>query len=415
MYTSVKSLILLFLLFFLSFISLKKVQNKKLNWSMFYAGLYTVIFLPIFNHICEKFDYWTFCSDNILKMSIDIYFIWIVFWSIIPVYFFKGNHILIIVLSFLLIDLALMPILENEGVFILSEKWIIGELLILCFVFVPSYYWAYLNYNKKHTGFRASFQIITMIGIFLIGLPYLLKNYNLISYINFNWSLYQIQFFLIIVFPALVAVNNLVSIGKGTPFPYDPTSRFVQSGVYAYCKNPIQWSFSLMFLLLCFYNSSTVFLLGFVFSVAYAFGVSDHQEYPDMERRFGEKWLEYKKSVPKWFFQWKPKSIPNAKIYFDYNCGQCYELNEWFKKKNPVNLSILNAEDFKSNTLDQVTYVDEYGEVHSSIYAIANALNHINLGFASIGWFMQFPIISDLLQTIIDALGLFKINDSSSR
>ena len=411
MYFFIKTIILASLLAFLAYISLKKEQNITLNWSMFYACLFIIVFLPILNYVCVKLNYWTFCTKNILNMPFDIYFIWVIIWSILPVYLLKGKYLLSTVLAFLLLDLSLMPILENQGLFILHENWIIGEVLMLIFIFIPSYYWAYLSYNKKHHALRAVFQIIIIACLFLIVLPVLMKNYNWIDYINFNWSFIQIQLFLIIVFPSLVAVKNLVSIGKGTPFPYDPTTRLVQSGVYAYCKNPIQWSCSLIFILLSFYHSSIFFLIGFVFSIAYSFGVSDYQEYSDMEQRFGEKWLLYKKSVPKWYFQWKPKGIPNGEIYFDYNCNQCNELKQWFEKKDLINLSILNAGDFEEFTLKQVTYIDEFGEVHLSVYAIANALNHVNLAYASVGWFIQFPIIGDLLQIIIDALGLFKIND----
>ncbi len=377
---------------------------------MFYSSLYIITFLPIANHLCEELNYWTFCSKSILKMPLNIYFIWVVVWSVLPIYLLKGKYLFITTLSFFMIDLGLMPILENQNLFVLNDNWIIGEFLMLLLIFIPSYYWAYLSYyNQKH-DIRALFQVIVIACIFLIILPILMKSYQWINYVNFNWSFYQIQLFLIIVFPALVAVNNLVNIGKGTPFPYDPTIRLVRSGVYAYCKNPIQLSFSLQFIVLSFYHSSLFFMIGFLFSIAYSYGVSDYQEYPNMEQRFGEKWLLYKKSTPKWFFQWRPKLIPEAKIYFDYDCSQCNELKEWFKKRKPVNLSILDAKDFKKKNLTQVTYVDEFGEFHSSIYAISNALNHTNLAYASIGWFIQFPIVSHLLQIIVDALGLFKIN-----
>ena len=51
----------------------------------------------------------------------------------------------------------------------------------------------------------------------------------------------------------------------------------------------------------------------------------------------------------------------------------------------------------------QVTYIDYNSNSHTSVKAIAYALGHINLTYASLGWFMRFPGVCILLQCIIDA------------
>ena len=208
-----------------------------------------------------------------------------------------------------------------------------------------------------------------------------------------------------IAFPALVAVLDLIEKGKGTPFPYDKTQNLVTSGVYAYIKNPIQWSFTILFIPLAIYHESYLLLLGSVISLAYTIGVSNPQEYEDMKGRFAINWNNYKKSVPSWYFQWNPKQISLGTIYFKKDCNQCEEIKKWFENKKTINLKIDFSENYKGEELLQVTYKNHLGQEYKSVKAIAYALEHINLGYASLGWFMRFPIISYIIQSIIDALG----------
>jgi hypothetical protein len=210
--------------------------------------------------------------------------------------------------------------------------------------------------------------------------------------------------FFIIAVPALIAVNDLVIKGKGTPFPFDPTENIVRTGVYAYCRNPIQWSFTFMFIPLAIYFQSYYLLIGIFISLLFTIGISNPQEYEDMEARFSKKWDKYKLSVPNWRFLWIPKNIPKGTIYFDHNCNQCSKVQKWFLNAKAVNLDIKNAKNFPGNTILQATYIDENGIKFNSITAIACSLEHINLAYASLGWFVRLPIINFVLQSIIDTM-----------
>ncbi len=53
------------------------------------------------------------------------------------------------------------------------------------------------------------------------------------------------------------------------------------------------------------------------------------------------------------------------------------------------------------------------GTEHKSIDAIAHALEHINLAYASLGWFMKFPIIGNILQYVIDSMNFDKDGEDS--
>jgi protein-S-isoprenylcysteine O-methyltransferase Ste14 len=288
----------------------------------------------------------------------------------------------------------------------LNKNWLFGELILIATVFIPSYFWAFCSFNNKHIGIRALLQIVIMSCSFLIGLPFILESYGLMTPVKLYSAPFTFQFFFILIFPSLLAVVNLVKKGKGTPFPYDPTKTLIKTGVYAYCRNPIQWSFTLMFIPLSIYYSSFYLLIGSLFSVAYAYGVSDFQEYADMEQRFGKSWNDYKNNVPKWRFLWTPKAIPRGVIYFDVNCHQCNQISKWFIKSKTLNLDIRSSCDFPKTTILQVTYVDHNGIEFKSINAISCALEHINLAYATLGWFMSFPIINYVLQLIVDSMEL---------
>ncbi len=404
MMLTILNILSILLLFFLGYISLKKEQSRKLNWSLFYSLLFTSVTLPIINYVCIHFGFWEFKKTNTIGMPLDLYFIWVVIWSVIPVYFFKGKYTLLIALFILWLDVLTMPILEEHGILKLNKNWLLGEILIISLVFLPSYYWAKISYQYKQIGIRATFQVTIMTLFFLIILPFTMKTYGLLETIDFCFDSIELQIFFIVVFPSLIAVLDLVQKGQGTPFPYDKTQFLVKSGVYAYCKNPIQWSFTFMFIPLAIFHHSYFFLLGSIGSIAYAFAISDFQEYQDMEMRFNKDWQLYKNNVPKWYFLWKPTHIPKGIIYFDYNCNTCTSVKNWMKRQKTTNLEIKNAANYKGEKLLQVTYVDYLGNEYKSIKAIAHALEHINLAYANLGWFMRFPIVHQILQTIIDTM-----------
>ncbi len=401
-----RHILVIFCLGFLAFISLRKKQYVRLNWSIFYSILYTTLSLIIVNYACTEWSLWKFknAENNALGIPYDLLFIWAVLWGVLPVYVLKTKFIFIIAISLFWIDLLIMPELAGLGVLELNKNWIIGEILLIIGVFLPSYFWAYCFSTSRFIWLRALFQICIMAGVFVIGLPFILKSYGLIDVLNYHVSAIEFQILMIIAFPALVAVVDLVTKGKGTPFPYDKTQQLVTTGVYAYCRNPIQWSFTLLFIPLSIYHSSIYLLFGSVFSVAYVLGVSDFHENADMEKRYGMGWINYIKNVPKWFFQWNPKGIPNGSLFFHPNCHQCVQIKNWFQKRKTYQLEIHNSTEYTKKGIFQVTYVAHNGVEYQSVKAIANGLEHINLAFASLGWFIRMPVIGHFLQMIVNTM-----------
>lgn len=99
--------------------------------------------------------------------------------------------------------------------------------------------------------------------------------------------------------------------GGGTPAPYDPPKKFVARGVYTRVRNP-------MMIGVVFVLSGQALLCGsiplLVWCLVFLQGclvLVPFWEEPDLERRFGEAYLEYKSQVPRWIPDWKSKTQAN--------------------------------------------------------------------------------------------------------
>jgi protein-S-isoprenylcysteine O-methyltransferase Ste14 len=86
---------------------------------------------------------------------------------------------------------------------------------------------------------------------------------------------------------------------RGTPVPFNPPPRLVTSGPYAHTRNPMLTGiFLLLFGLGVFFCSISLALLFTpLFIFINAWEVKAIEE-PELERRFGEKYVEYRKQTP---------------------------------------------------------------------------------------------------------------------
>ena len=197
-------------------------------------------------------------------------------------------------------------------------------------------------------------------------------------------------------------------LGKGTPIPFDPPIRMVTAGVYSYIGNPIQTAIFTSLVLWGFYLQLPVMWLLAAVSLAYCLGIAKWSEQDDMKKRYGKEWELYRSQIPFWRFSIQAKLLDSkpAIIYLALDCGPCSEIAQWLKKKQMVGLEIRDANTWDGELpLERVTYLHPTGEIEHGVSAISSALQHIHLGWAYIGWLMQFPGIRHLLQFSMDASG----------
>jgi protein-S-isoprenylcysteine O-methyltransferase Ste14 len=96
---------------------------------------------------------------------------------------------------------------------------------------------------------------------------------------------------------------------KGTPVPFNPPPKLVATGPYAHVRNPMLIGvfvtlFGLGFLLR---SISVAFILTPLFVLLNAWELKAIEE-PELEKRLGEEYIEYKKKVPMFIPRWKGRT-----------------------------------------------------------------------------------------------------------
>ena len=107
----------------------------------------------------------------------------------------------------------------------------------------------------------------------------------------------------------VITIGYFFTSGKGTLAPWFPTGKLVVKGLYAYVRNPM-----ISGVLTVLTGESIAFLSIKILVWALLFFVLNNlyfliYEEPNLEKRFGDEYVEYKKNVP----QWIPRLTPYVK------------------------------------------------------------------------------------------------------
>jgi hypothetical protein len=204
----------------------------------------------------------------------------------------------------------------------------------------------------------------------------------------------------------LSAVQAFARRGGGTPLPFDPPTRLVTSGPYAYMSNPMQsCALALLGLWGLALESKTTLLAGLMVFV-FAVGLAGWHQRMELDARFGALWRGWRKAVHAFWPRWRPWVQHQAILYVDDDCRMCTSLGRWVTARSPVGLTIVSAADHPERALSRVTYDPGDGSVEDDgVAAVARALEHINLAYAWFGWCARLPLVSSLLQGMVDASG----------
>ena len=104
------------------------------------------------------------------------------------------------------------------------------------------------------------------------------------------------------------SVQNFLSV-KGTPVPFNPPPQLVTTGPYAYTRNPMLTGvFSLLFGFGVFFGSVSLLIVFTPLFIFINFWELKSIEEPELEKRLGEEYIEYRKNTPMFF--------PNLRIIF---------------------------------------------------------------------------------------------------
>jgi len=98
----------------------------------------------------------------------------------------------------------------------------------------------------------------------------------------------------------LWSAASFALVGKGTPAPVDPPKELVVAGPYRYVRNPMYLGVVLVLLgEALIWASPTLLRYAALILLAFHLFVVYYEE-PNLRRRFGEAYVHYCRSVPRW-------------------------------------------------------------------------------------------------------------------
>jgi protein-S-isoprenylcysteine O-methyltransferase Ste14 len=103
------------------------------------------------------------------------------------------------------------------------------------------------------------------------------------------------------VWGVIRSVIDLTQEGEeGTPLPWEPPTKFMSAGIYVVTRNPMVSCVSFISFgeALLFGSMALLCWCGFFVTVNLIY--IPIAEEPELEKRYGEAYLEYKKRVPRW-------------------------------------------------------------------------------------------------------------------
>jgi protein-S-isoprenylcysteine O-methyltransferase Ste14 len=197
--------------------------------------------------------------------------------------------------------------------------------------------------------------------------------------------------FAIFLLMGLNAVQEFALRGDGTPFPFDPPKRLVTSGAYAYVCNPMQLSICGCLLALGALFAAPWIALGALEAVI-LFVVFKHVCAGTSTVKRDDPLVPfYHAAVPAWLPRWRPSFVGGGG-YVPVDVMMCPANSAftcWLGRQALVGLALeVKAEgeyEFRSGD----------GRYRANgIAAIGQALQHINLAVAAIGWLLWLLPIS---------------------
>ncbi|MEO3783898.1 isoprenylcysteine carboxylmethyltransferase family protein [Actinocorallia sp. B10E7] len=352
------------------------------------------------NALALHVGWWSFEAEGgtVSGIPVDLLLGWAVLWGVVAVLALRHRPPLpLVVGAAVWIDLAVMPL--GGPVLVLDGSWLTGEAVAVAVSLVPGLLLARWTLAGRRLMARVVLQAVLSVGLMVV-LPVLLSRVP----DRPGWALGLVaQLMLAPAALTAAAVWEFARVGRGTPLPYDPPTRLVTTGPYAYVRNPMQLGMTVVYLLLGLLDP--YFLLGAVVAVSYSAGLAAWHEDVQLRELHGRAWNRYRSAVRPWFPRIRPyPGMPSAAVWIAHSCGRCDPVAAWLRRRSPTALAVRPAEDHPSG-LRRMTYERADGLRVEGVAAWAHAAGHLTLGWAFLGWILLLPGISHFAQLCADAFG----------
>lgn len=368
------------------------------------ATLWALPSLVALHRLASFFEWWTFdfIGGSIFGMPADLLFGWALLWGALPALLLPRMQLTTMMMLAIGVDLLLMPLCAP--VVQLGAHWLTGELVAVIVVLAPAQLLARWTMRDEHLGGRVLLQFLLFSSLVVIGIPALVLTLTK-SELRFDMPYLATQAAVLAAILGISAVQEFAERGRGTPFPYDPPKTLVRSGIYAYVRNPMQLSTTLLLAVVAAITSSKWVAMAAAMSFVYAVGLAAWDEGGDLRERYGADAERYRAAVRNWIPFWHPRIETPSTIYFAEGCDPCSGIAGWLQGRGPRQLSFVPADRHPAEDLERVRYEAPDGYEADGVVAIARALEHIHLGWAMVGFAMRLPVAREILQAIVDASG----------
>lgn len=374
------------------------------------AVLWNAVALLVINAAAVRAGWWAFGTDGSMwaGVPVDVIIGWALLWGAVPVLMAPWVNPLLSVSVLIGGDVftmgALRPLVE------LHHDWWAGELLAVAVCLLPGGVLGWATAQRRLLPVRATLQVVMFGAVLLFVVPTVAFVYTDTSWaaavaaVGGPVDLLLLQVGAAVAIIALRAVADFVQRG-GTPFPWDPPSRLVTAGPYAYVANPMQVSAVVLLAIAAGVFGCPALLLAAGVGAVFGSGIAAWYEAEQLRERFGESWVGYRRQVHNWLPRWRPwPERPAGRLYVAVACDPCSELGAWFVRRPRASLEIRPAVDHPE-PLRRIRYEDEDGTVLSGTRAIGAALEHVSLGYAVAGWVIRAPGLAWCVQLLADAVG----------
>jgi protein-S-isoprenylcysteine O-methyltransferase Ste14 len=388
--------------------------NSRLLSGAILAAFWNLPIVLLLQVSAVRFGWWQFDAQGglLFGMPVELYLSWVWLWSVVPALAFPSASIGVVLVVVLTFDVIVLP--AASPVLRLGPAWLAGEAIGLLMGVVPGQLLARWTARNQHLEARAMLQVVAFSGLLMLVLPAVAIVGSGSGWHNpLDRPVWQISLIAhILGIPAIVgltAVQEFVTRGQGTPVPFDPPSRLVTTGVYAYVRSPMQLSAIVLLLLLGVVVRDLWVSAAGIMAHLYSVGLAGWDENDDLRARFGERWTTYQKAVRRWVPRlrpWRQPDLPAAQLFVAASCEMCGEVGRWFERRGARHLAIVAAETHPSGSLMRMTYEPGDGSRASSgVEAAARALEHVHLGWALIGFALRLPVVLQFAQILVDASG----------
>lgn len=383
--------------------------------------LWTLPSLLVLQRLNMHYGWWSFDTHTacVLGMPVALYLGWAIFWGLLPQLAWPKLDVLSIAIVAFSFDFWLMlyldPALDVNRVHSVAGNvpvWLVGEAVGIALVLMPAMLLFRWTENDVHLPLRAGGQVLLSALVFLYLVPEIVfalrpQGAGWQALLTTPRLLLQfwLQVLLLLAVPGVSAVQEFVTRGGGTPLPYDPPRRMVTSGVYRYCANPMQFSCAAVMLLEAVLLRSVWLGAAAAMATIYSAGLAHWDEEVDLARRFGGEWAGYRAAVRSWRVRWSPYSDGHpSTLYVAATCDTCRGVRAFLEERRPVALVFEDAESLSYGALRRLTYVSADG-VDAGVLAFARALEHLNFGWAFVGFVLRLPVVHHAAQLLMDVSG----------